>query len=414
MVRAALLLFAIPATATWAHAQSQEMEVDKAFLLWKKGLIYTTQVSAMVSLENTKFTVSAGNREEDGEGEQAKSLYYEGNMAYNTEAKFAERKNGKAERYYQMCDVGKFQSSKAVFTMPVSGWEAFWAKFKRPPLPEEWDEKLDKTETKVFGDSYIRWETKPESDHELVDMGALGGGLQELEDLSEKHLILKWSDESAFKNRIEIESAIPVESEIPGKVELVPDGRRVSPRVMDVIRRESNLLYEAVLGSGMNRKAGDVWAVDGEALAALIHPSLEGRFRGKVIVKAKNTLPTPPHPILPARIVGLRLIFVKQERVDGRVRESDLTFEMETVNGDLHTTSLMSAGSSIEGELWLDRENQCVRYGKIKSSGTRYKGNLPKIGVLNDSDVGVRIESDLRFEFEYIQAISPSKDENAK
>lgn len=403
LIQAALLISIFPAPGIFAEVSGQKVKVDQGFLLWKQGLDYRTQVHAEVSLENTKFSISFEDREDDAVGTQVKSLHYEGTMVYSTNVERASKHNGSAIRRFAKSDVTKIEASTAEIKLPASRWQALLAKLKSP-IPKEWSDKLVRTETTVLGeDPHIRLESKSESDNYLVDMGILGAELQELEDLSETVFVLAWPSPTALKNAML--SVTPAEL-IDGKV--VPVGQSVSPRVKDVLGRESKLLYEAMLGSGTDRKAGDVWEVSGEALAALIHPSMEGRFRGRAIVQAENAWNLSPHPLI-SSMTGLKLEFVKRGKIGGRTQDSDLTFEMRTTNGDWHTTRLMSSGGSIEGEIWLDAENQCVRYGKLTSRGTKYNGHLPKIGSLNDKDSSVRIEADLKFKFEYIQSISPEE-----
>ena len=399
LAQAVLLFSVLPATGIFAQAPGNEMKVDQGFLLWKQGLDYRTQVRAQISLENTKFIISFEDREKDARGTQAKSLHYEGTMVYSTNVVRASAYNGSAIRRFAQSDVTKIEASAAEFIIPTSRWEAFWAQFKSR-VNKEWGDNLVRTEETVLGgDPHIRLESKPESDNYLVDMGILGAELQELKDLSGTLCILEWPHSSALKNAmLDVKTA----DLIDGKV--VPTSRAVSPRVKDVLGRESKLLYEAMLGSGTDRVAGEVWEVSGDALAALIHPSMEGRFSGRAIVQAEDAKNVSPHLSI-SSMTGLKLQFVKRGEIGGIKKDSDLTFEMRTTNGNWHSTRLMSSGKSIDGEIWLDAENQCVRYGKLTSRGTKYNGHLPKIGSLNDSTV--RIEADLSFMFEYIQSISP-------
>jgi len=214
-------------------------------------------------------------------------------------------------------------------------------------------------------------------------------------------VILEWQTPGNFqKGKLRVSPA----QRPAGGGNLIKSGGTTAQIVQEVIGRESKLLYEAMLG-GAIRKAGDTWEVAGEALDAMIHPSLEGSFHGSVVVQASNVLGKSPHRNIPHGMNGLKLEFRESGRIGFRNQNSDLRFDVKNTEGERHATDLMMGGSKLVGEIWLDAENQCVRYASLKSDGAKYNGFIPKIGDLNNA--GVKVDAELYFSFEYVLSVSP-------
>jgi hypothetical protein len=221
-----------------------------------------------------------------------------------------------------------------------------------------------------------------------------------MEALSGKWFLFEWSRPESFRRaKLTISSAQPADS---GATRVKKTEDSVSTTVKNAINCESKLLYEVLLGGlEPKRKHGDIWSVDGETLGALIHSSFEGYFRGKVLVKCEVINGESPVRTI-EEMNGFRLKFVQRAKVDGRTQFSNLQFVFKTTDEGEYITIFNMDDKKSNGELWLDVENQCLRYGNITVKEATYDGYLPKIGKLNAK---VKLRADLNFEFTYKQNI---------
>lgn len=379
------------------------MKVNRDMLLWKKGFAYRTQVNADISLTNTKIKVEMSDRK--AYGDQSRSFHYQGAMVYNTELENASTINGSARRYYQQCDMLKSETELVKMTVPASAWEVWKMRFGDlvgKGLPAEWSEHVvvEKGEVEVFGDSYIVVRQKTDSPN-LLGGGALELAFQSMGVLSGKWFLLEWTRMSSIRK-----ASVQVS---PGELRggaLMKTGGSVNNTVKDVIGRESKLLYEALLGFDGDRQPGEMWIVDGETLDAMVHPTVKGSFRGSALVKAEVIKNKSPVRTV-SEMNGFMLKFVSRGMVDGKSHGTDLRFVVETVNGDNHETKLTPEDGGFSGEIWLDTDNQTVRYGELKVVDARYSGFLPKIGDLNAK---INLDADFNFRLLYIQSISAAED----
>lgn len=375
------------------------IEVNRDMLLWKKGFAYRTQVVAEISLTNTKIKVNLTDR--TATGYQPRSFYYDGTMAYNTELQVASAYNGSAGRYYEQCDIRKSESNLVELTVPSTAWEIWKMRFGDlfgKGLPEDWRPHVEvvKGNAEMLGGSYMIVRQKPGSP-DLLGGGALELAFQSMGVLSKKWFLLEWPRmQSIQKAKMNVSAAEPRNGH------LTATGGSVSNSVKDVIGRESKLLYEALLGFDGNRKEGDLWVVDGETLDAMVHPTVKGSFRGSALVKAELVKNTSPVRTVD-EMNGFKLKFVSRGIVAGRSHVTDLRFVVETVDGGNHATKLTPEDGRFSGEIWLDTENQTVRYGELKVDGAKYDGFLPKIGDLNAK---IKLDADFHFKLSYIQSIT--------
>lgn len=370
-------------------------QVDPNMLLWKKGIEYRTEVSADIGLTNTSIKVNLTDR--SAAGFQPRSFFYEGSMAYNTSLLNASGFNGSAARLYQRCGIGKIETNPLTLKVESGVWE-IWAQRFGAGLPEEWDKHVEVVErdAEVFGGSTITVTQKPGSPN-LLGGGALEGAFQSMGTLSGKSFLLEWNNpKSISKTALKV-----VPAELRDK-RLVRMGGSVSTLVEDVIRRESKLLYEALLGFDSSRKHDDQWVVQGETLDAMVHASVKGKFKGSVVVRAERITDTSPTPKV-GPVNGLKLKFISSGIVNGRTQRSNLTFVVDTVVNDEHTTQLNPDGGGFSGEMWLDTENQCLRHGKLEVVDARYDGFLPRIGDLNAK---IKLTGDFNFNLIYQQSIT--------
>jgi len=387
------------------HAE-MPIEVSSDLLLWKKGFEYRTEVKAEISLTNTKIEVDESGRK--AKGGQDRSFYYDGAMVYDTGILTAASYNGSAYRNYGLCDVGKSEFDPLVLKADASILEVWTSRLgewvRMGALPEEWEDKFEVVErnAEVGGGSYFVVRQKSDAPN-LLGGRDLELGFESLEALSGKLLLFEWNTPRSFgKSRINV---TPAEKGKQGK--LVKTGGSVSNLVKDVIGRESKLLYEAMLGSNSRRQDGETWMIEGETLEALIHPTVEGRFRGRAVVRAEVV-----DGALPVRTAGemsgFKLKFVRSGIVDGKVSNTDLRLVFETVDGGTHETKLVPEDGVFTGEIWLDTENQTIRYGVLTVDKAKYDGYLPKIGELN---ARVKLRADLDFKLEYIQSITAAEEQ---
>lgn len=391
-------------------AQTQ-LEVNQDMLLWKKGFSYRTEVTAHISLTNAKIKMELG---EDGKrkaaGSQSRSFHYDGSMAFTTEIDRASDVNGSARRFYAHCDVKKAESDLMELKVDASVWEVWAARMPSwlgGSLPKEWLPHVEvvKGNAEVAGGSYIIVRQKPGSSN-LLDGGALELGFQSMGALSGKGLLIEWPRlRTVGKAMVALSPAERGTGADRGK--FIKTGGSVDNMVKDVIGRESKLLYEAMLGSVANREDSEVWLVDGETLDAMVHPTVKGVFRGRAVVQAERVTNRSPDPKV-GEINGFKLKFVPRGSIDDINYETNLDFVVETVDGGTHRTRLIPEDGRFNGEIWLDSENQAVRYGELKVANTQYDGFLPKIGDLNAK---INLEADLRFALTYIQSITPVEEE---
>jgi hypothetical protein len=391
-------------------AQTQ-LEVDQGMLLWKKGFSYRTEVTAHISLTNANIKMELGeDGKRKGTGSQSRSFHYDGAMSYHTEIDRASDVNGSARRFYEHCSVTKAESDLMELKVDASVWEVWAARMPSwlgGSLPKEWLPHVELVEgnAEVAGDSYIIVRQKSGSPN-LFDGGALELGFQSMGALSGEGFLIEWPVmRTVSKAMVALYPAERGTGADSGKF-IKTDGS-VSPMVKDVIGRESKLLYEAMLGSVESREDGDMWMVDGETLDAMVHPAVKGYFSGRAVVQAERVTNRSPDPKM-GEMNGFKLKFVPRGIVDGISRETSLDFNVETVAKGTHRTKLTPEDGRFSGEIWLDTENQTVRYGELKVANTKYDGFLPKIGDLNAK---FNVEADLNFKLVYIQAITPSEEE---
>ena len=374
------------------------MQLNSDMLLWKKSFAYRTEVKADISLTNTKIKVNLTDR--SAAGYQERSFHYQGAMVYNTELQRDSSYNGSARRYYQQCDITKSESIPLVMKVESGFWEV-WAQRLWSDLPKEWQPHVEVVErnAEVFGGSYVIVSQKPGSP-DLLGGGALELAFQSMGALSGKWFLLEWTRPQAVqKAKVTVSPAEIRESR------LVKTGAQASNMVKDVIGRESKLLYEAMLGFQGERKDGDQWIVDGEALDAMVHPTVKGSFRGSVVVRAELVKNVSPVRTVD-EINGFKLKFIPRGMVDGRSQVTDLRFVVETVDGGNHETKLTPEDGRFSGEIWLDAENQSVRYGELKVDGAKYDGFLPRIGDLNAK---INLDADFHFNLSYTQSITATQ-----
>lgn len=383
------------AGASGLRAES-DLELNPDMLLWKRNFAYRTQVNAEISLTNTKIEVNMTDR--SAAGHQPVSFHYQGSMAYNTELEKASNRNGSARRHYERCDITKSTTNPLQLKVTAGFWEV-WAQRLWADLPAEWQPHVEVTErnAEVFGGSYIIVRQKPNSP-DLLGGGALELAFQSMGVLSNTWFLLEWTRPNALKN-----AGVRVTPAELRDGRVVPSGGTAGTMVHDVIKRESRLLYEAMLGFQGERKEGDQWVVDGEALDAMVHPTVKGCFRGSAVVRAELVKNVSPVRTVEG-INGFKLKFIPHGIVDGRNMVTDLRFVVETVEGGTHSTKLTPQEGGFSGEIWLDAENQSVRYGELRVDGAKYNGYLPKIGDLN---ARIKLDADFHFNMSYTQSISP-------
>ncbi len=374
------------------------MQLNSSMLLWKKNFDYRTEVKADISLTNTKINVKLSDR--SATGGQERSFHYQGAMAYNTRLVKDSTHNGSAGRYYQLCDIMKSETHPLELKVESGFWEV-WAQRLWSDLPAEWQPHVEVKErnAEVFGGSYIIVRQKPGSP-DLLGGGALELAFQSMGALSRKWFLLEWTRPNAVKN-----AAVRVSPAESRDGRLVATGGQADNMIKDVIGRESKLLYEAMLGFQGERKDGDQWIVDGETLDAMVHPTVKGSFRGSVVVKAELVKDESPVRTVD-QINGFKLKFIPRGTVDGRSHVTDLRFVVETVDGGNHETKLTPEDGRFSGEIWLDAENQSVRYGELRVDGAKYDGFLPRIGDLNAK---INLDADFRFNLSYTQSITASE-----
>jgi len=381
------------------------LEVESSMLLWKKDFVYRTQVNADISLTNTRIEVDESGRQ--SQGVQDRSFHYDGVLSYTTQGVKTSDYNGSAVRQYETCDMQKFESDPLLIKTEAGYWDVWKSRVGEwtglGSLPKEWEDKFEVVErnAEVGGGSYIIVRQKPDSPN-LLGGGALELAFQSMGTLSRKMFLLEWTAPESFpRSKL---SVTPVE----GK-DIVRTGGSVDVTVKDLIGRESKLLYKAMLGFNTRREGGETWVVEGEALEALIHPTVEGRFRGRGVVKAEVVNDASPLSTIP-QMNGLKLKFVRSGIVDGRSITTDLRLVFGTVDGGTHETKLIPEVKGFSGEIWLDTENQAVRYGLLKVEKSQYDGYLPKVGEISAQ---VKLEADLDFELEYIQSITAAEEPGA-
>ncbi|WP_395739852.1 hypothetical protein [Prosthecobacter sp.] len=394
LLRAGMLLLAcVPGL----RAQSS-LNLDSNMLLWKKNFAYRTEVKADISLTNTKIEVNMTDR--SAAGHQPRSFHYQGAMVYNTELEKQANYNGSARRYYQLCDIMKSETNPLELKVEAGFWEV-WAQRLWYDLPAEWQPHVEVKErnAEVFGGSYIIVRQKTGSP-DLLGGGALELAFQSMGALSKQWFLLEWTRPNSMRN-----AAVKVSPAELRDKRVVATGAHASTMVNDVIKRESKLLYEAMLGFQGERKEGDQWVVEGETLDAMVHPTVKGSFRGSAIVRAEVVRNQSPVRTV-EEINGFRLRFIPRGIVDGRSLVTDLRFEVETVDGGTHSTKLTPEDGRFSGEIWLDAENQSVRYGELRVDGSKYNGCLPRIGDLNAK---IRLDADFHFNLSYTQSISPTE-----
>jgi hypothetical protein len=393
LLRTGMLLLAC---APGLHAQSS-LDLNSDMLLWKKNFAYRTEVKADISLTNTKIEINMTDR--SAAGYQPRSFHYQGAMVYNTELERNLTRNGSARRYYQQCDIMKSESNPLELKVEAGFWEV-WAQRLWSDLPAEWQPHVEVKErnAEVFGGSYIIVRQKPGSP-DLLGGGALELAFQSMGSLSKQWFLLEWTRPKSIQN-----AAVKVSPAELRDKRVVPTGAQASTMVNDVIKRESKLLYEAMLGFQGERREGDQWIVEGETLDAMVHPTVKGSFRGSVIVRAEVVRNESPVRTV-EEINGFKLKFIPRGIVDGRSLVTDLRFVVETVDGGTHSTKLTPEDRRFSGEIWLDAENQSVRYGELRVDGAKYDGFLPRIGDLNAK---IKLDADFHFNLSYTQSISPT------
>jgi hypothetical protein len=368
--------------------------VDKSMLLWKKNFEYYTAVTAEISLTNTNILVNLTDR--TARGTQPRSFHYRGIMAYNTELGIDEDYNGSAIRYYQLCKIVKSENNPLELKVDSGMLEALYYKVFSD-LPPEIAPHVEVVKSNMFGGSYVIVRQKKDGPHDLLGGSALELAFQSMEDLSGKLFLIEWIQaDDLRKAMVKVK---PAEKRNGRAVAL---GGNVSPVVKDVVGRESKLLYEALLGLSNERRDGDQWTVDGETLDAMVHPSVQGAFRGFVVVKAEKIKGQSPDLTVDV-MNGFKLKFIPSGMVDGRNYNSNLRFVLETVDGANHETQLTPEDGKFTGEIWLDTDNQSVRFGELIVNSAKYDGFLPKIGELNAK---IKLKGDLNFKLKYTQAIT--------
>lgn len=398
------LLFGAGLLALAAGACSAEettLKVDRNMLLWKKNFKYRTMVLADISLTNSVIKVNLTDR--SASGTQERSFHYHGSMAYHTELENDSTYNGSARRYYEHCYVDKSENNPLELKATAGWGEAMWLKVF-DDLPPEVAQHVDVVSTHAW-DGYLILRQKKGSD--VLGGGVLERAFQSMEGLKGKWFLLGWNHVDDLAKKMVLVQAAEKVSGANQPISLVPTTAGVDPMVKDVLGRESKLLYEAMLGMNTERKAGDQWIVDGETLDAMVHPSVYGGFRGSLVVRAEEIKEESPD-VTVDKMNGLRLKFVARGIINGRSHESNVRFVMATVDDGTHETKLTPADGTFSGEIWLDTENQCVRFGRIVVDAAKYDGFLPKIGKLNAK---IKLKADLNFSLRYAQAIT-AREEN--
>ncbi len=352
--------------------------VDKNMLLWEPGYNYSTEFVLRLKIDGVKFNATADERLV--KGNIPPIAHYYGNMRFETSlCKDSSNYQGSAIRHYFTSEIrntygdGDFPDIK--FDIYAKGW---WdgLKIRCFDLLPEWlggassYEVTDSREedgvriiTAKLSKKIVDERTKP------IEMA-----FQFIKALSDKTYKLSWK-----KKLVNDE----------GKCSLnvkTSDGKAVASKYLtEAIERESAMLYSAVT-SGVARKPGDVWVINGETLRAIIQPGIGAELKGIVVVKAEELVNAEQKFPGNSFVNGIKLKFISTGKVDGITRRSDLTlcFKLSKDNeGELSGEVKFDFDNyNTLGELWLDNVNKIVAYGILKTDDTSYNGRMPQLGKL--------------------------------
>jgi len=403
-VKLAMMSIAVCATVSTALAQYDTVEVPNDYLIWLEGFDYRTEIRARLTLNDVFFKGTLKRKEKDKEriieGEQATAFAFSGSMLYDTSVITPGQYSGSANRDHLVSEITKLELA---LTKPrVEVGASVWDKFKSwfdTGIPAEFKDDYEIFRREKSGVIVIKPKANrpPDSNNVLATLSPDFGKIQEaaseyIPAFSKKKYTLEWSSPDVVKK---------------AKMKVTPkEGLNISKDVRDLIAREARLLYTSIL-QAETRADGEEWLVHAEDLDAMIHSSVEGKFRGRVGVRASR-IDGKIAPGTGTPITGWKLEFIPNPVINTRTYHSDIRFVCTDNSGKSHNVQLEPIGSRFTGELWLDSEHQMVRYGRMNCDNAPYEGKMPKIATLNlelDS-----LTAKINFLFTYFQSVSPKEE----
>jgi hypothetical protein len=234
-------------------------DVPKTMFLWQPNVRYETTLTLYFEAHNVSITGAASGKQISGVGD--KPLIYAGMLKYATAMQKGNREQGSAFRHYERAEMRKDIGDTAV---TISGFplrERLWHIFKK--YTGEGSE-YEITQSGLTKDYIV---VRPKKDEFAKMLDELKPMFETIPALRNRAFILSWSSDTQARNAA-LNIAVSDSNQEPLKTEQPPE------IVADVIRRETSLLYNAVLG-GKDRKKGDVWTLDGTILGGMIHPTLK-------------------------------------------------------------------------------------------------------------------------------------------
>jgi len=378
---------------TFAPQNASAIEVSRDYLVWRKDFDYQTRMEIELTLNQVSFKGKL--KELPMEVTQVKAFCYGGRMLYDTTLTVPRNYNGSARRRHNHCSMSKVSLTEPTMRIAAGVFDKLKAKIFNV-IPKELRDDYEAVIYEESGKILIK-PKHPEAWKVLERMNPDFKGIIDMADeyipaFQGKVYTLEWTEPDEFKK---------------AQLSITPEVGTINEDVRELISREACFLYTNILQSNKKRTDGDVWLVQSEDLSAMVHPTVDGKFRGKVVVKA--SWEEKSIPILGEPITGWKLEFIPEGVIDGITYKSDIEFVCKDNSGKSHHVELRPIGSRFIGELWLDNAHQMVRYGRLVCKDAPYEGKMPKIANLNlEMD---KLTAKINFELTYLQAVSAKEGE---
>lgn len=359
-------------------SQRKVGDVSKTMFLWQPNVKYETTLTLGFEAHNVSITGAASGKPVSGVGD--KPLVYGGMLKYTTDMQKGNRDQGSAIRRYERAEMTKVVGDTYVSISGFPLHERLWHIFKKYAGEGNEYEIVEGGITKDF----IRVRPTKNEFAKMVD--EVAPMFETIPRLKGQTFILGWSSDTQARNAA-LQVTMSDSQYNPSSTEQPPE------IVADLIRRETSLLYNAALG-GKDRKAGDVWTLDGAVLGGMIYPTLKSAFTGQTVVRAERfEQASPPSerystdgaqdPFAHKPFNGMRVVFCPAGTVEGQRVVSSLRYRTETADGGQREIRVdFSNPAKVVGDMYVDTDRQMIRHAYLKVADADYTGSIPKFGSI--------------------------------
>ena len=169
----------------------------------------------------------------------------------------------------------------------------------------------------------------------------------------------------------------------------VPD-----PLVQGTLQRESFALATDIFDA-TERKPNDVWVVPADFFNSFLHPDLQGRFSGNVVLRYLEdaTIPSRRNDrgVYEARVIEI----LRRGEIDGRIHESTMEYREPRFTAKLRSDTV--------GTLFVDKADGYLRQADLMMKSDTQAG-LPDMKILN----GFELRGGADFHVKYDCTATPS------